>query len=63
MAKYANGVQQERKALAHDQGLEKIFETLWELMTPPEPPRREIGYHARLENKSPGDKASRIPER
>lgn len=41
----------ERKALAHDKDLEEVFEALRELMTPPQPPRREIGFHARPEAK------------
>ncbi len=37
----------ERKALAHDKDLEEVFEALRELMTLPESPRRENGFHAR----------------
>jgi hypothetical protein len=36
----------ERKALAHDKDLKDVFEALRELMSPPERPRREIGFHA-----------------
>jgi hypothetical protein len=46
----------ERKALAHDKDLKEIFDALRELMTPPEPPRREIGFHARPEQRSPSSK-------
>jgi hypothetical protein len=46
----------ERKALAHDQNLEEIFEALRELMVPTEPPRREIGFHTRPEDKNPAAK-------
>ena len=30
-------------------------------MTPPEPPRREIGFHARLEDKGPAAKTRQNP--
>ena len=53
----------ERKALAHDKDLEEVFEALRELMTPPEPPRREIGFHARPEDKGPAAKRGKIRER
>ena len=43
----------ERKALAHDKDLEEVFEALRELMTPPAPPHREIGFHTRNKDKSP----------
>jgi hypothetical protein len=46
----------ERKALAHDKDLEEVFEALRKLMTAPEPPRREIGFHTRPEDKGPGAK-------
>jgi hypothetical protein len=52
----------ERKALAHDKDLEEVFAALRELMTPPEPPRREIGFHARPEDKGPAAKRGKIPE-
>jgi hypothetical protein len=52
----------ERKAVANDQNMEEVFAALKELMTPSEPPRREIGFHARPENKSPGAKRGRIRE-
>lgn len=53
----------EQKALAHDKDLEEVFETLRELMTPPEPPRREIGFHARPAGKGSSAKRGRIRER
>jgi phage regulator Rha-like protein len=53
----------ERKALAHDKDLEEVFEALRELMTPPEPPRREIGFHARPEDKGPAAKRGRLRDR
>ena len=46
----------ERKALANDQDMKEVFAALKELMTPPEPPRREIGFHARPEDKAPAAK-------
>lgn len=46
----------ERKALAHDKDLEEIFEALRGLMTPPEKPRRQIGFHARPEEPGPAAK-------
>ena len=53
----------DRKAVANDQDMEDVFAALKELMTPTESPRREIGFHARPENKSPGAKRGRIRER
>jgi hypothetical protein len=53
----------ERKAVANDQDMEEVFAALKELMTPTEPPRREIGFHTRPENKSPGAKRGGIRER
>jgi hypothetical protein len=52
----------ERKALAHDKDLEEVFEALRELMTPPEPPRREIGFHTRPQDKGPAAKRGRARE-
>jgi hypothetical protein len=52
----------ERKALAHDKDLEAVFEALRELMTSPEPPRREIGFHTRPDDKSPSAKRRIIRE-
>jgi len=43
----------ERKALAHDEDLEEIFTALRELMTPPEKPRRQIGFHAQPDETGP----------
>ena len=37
----------ERKALAHDADLATVFKALKQLMTPPEKPRREIGFHSK----------------
>jgi hypothetical protein len=34
--------------------MEEVFSALKELMTPSEPSRREIGFHARPENKMSG---------
>jgi hypothetical protein len=53
----------EQKALAHDKDLEKVFEIFRELMTPPEPPRRAIGFHTRPEDKDQATKRGRIRER
>jgi phage regulator Rha-like protein len=46
----------ERKAMANDQDMKQVFEALKKLMTPPELPRREIGFHARPEDKAPAAK-------
>jgi hypothetical protein len=46
----------ERKAVANDQDMKEVFAALRQLMTPPEPPRREIGFHARPEDKGPAAK-------
>jgi hypothetical protein len=50
----------EQKALAHDKDLEEVFEALRELMNPPEPPHREIGFHTRPEVKGPVAKRRRL---
>ncbi len=42
----------ERKAVANDQNMAEVFAALKELMTRPEPPRREIGFHVRPEDKA-----------
>jgi len=46
----------ERKAVAHDKDLESVFQALRELMTPPDKPTREIGFHAAPEPTSPAAK-------
>ena len=53
----------ERKAVDNDQNMEEVFAALKELMTPPESPRREIGFHARPEDKGPGPKHAKSRER
>ena len=35
----------EPKIAGHDEDVETIFEAIRQLMTPPEPPRRETGFH------------------
>ena len=35
----------ERRIEGHDQGIKSLFNAIRELMTPPEKPRREIGFH------------------
>jgi phage regulator Rha-like protein len=35
----------ERKIENHDESIRSLFEAIRQLMTPPEPPRREIGFH------------------
>lgn len=35
----------ERRLEGHDQGIKSLFDAIRELMTPPEEPRREIGFH------------------
>jgi len=52
----------ERKAVANDQNMEEVFAALKELMTPSEPPRREIGFHAQPADKGLGAKRVRIRE-
>jgi len=37
----------ERRLEDHDQGIRSLFDAMRELMTPPEKPGREIGFHAR----------------
>ncbi len=37
----------ERKTASHDGQIQKIFEAIRQLMTPPEPPRKEIGFHVK----------------
>ena len=53
----------ERKAVANDHDMEEVFAALKELMTPTEPPRREIGFHARPEDKGAAAKRGKIQER
>jgi len=36
----------ERKISKHDEDIQNIFEAIRQLMTPPEKPRRRIGFHA-----------------
>lgn len=36
----------ERKVGKHDEHIRSLFEAMRKLMTPPEPPRRRIGFHA-----------------
>ena len=38
-------VELERKIENHDQGIKSLFDAIRELMTPPETPRREMGFH------------------
>ena len=35
----------ERRLESHDKGIKSLFDAIRELMTPPEEPRREIGFH------------------
>ena len=37
----------ERRISSHDEQIQTIFEALRQLMTPPEPPRKEIGFHVK----------------
>jgi hypothetical protein len=37
----------ERKIASHDEQIHDIFEAIRQLMTPPEQPRREIGFHVK----------------
>ena len=53
----------ERKAMANDQDMRQVFAALKQLMTPLEPPRREIGFHTRPEETGPAAKRGRIRER
>jgi len=43
----------ERKAVAHDQDLQAVFKALKQLIAPPQPARREIGFHARPMESAP----------
>jgi len=40
----------ERKIESHDESIHTLFEAIRQLMTPPEPPRREIGFHVKEDN-------------
>lgn len=40
----------ERKVAGHDQDIQAICEAIRQLMTPPEPARKEIGFHVREES-------------
>jgi hypothetical protein len=37
----------ERRLENHDKGIKSLFDAIRELMTPPEAPRREIGFHVK----------------
>ena len=37
----------ERRLENHDKGIKTLFDAIRQLMTPPEKPRREIGFHAK----------------
>ena len=37
----------ERKIENHDENIRTLFEAIHQLMTPPEPPHKEIGFHVR----------------
>ena len=37
----------ERKTASHDEQIQNIFEAIRQLMTPPERPRKEIGFHVK----------------
>jgi len=59
----ARKVEDLKRATRENRGdIEKIIAAIRELMRPPEPPRREIGFHARLEDKSPAAKHRKIRE-
>jgi len=37
----------ERRIASHDEEIQTIFEAIHQLMTPPEKPRKEIGFHVK----------------
>jgi len=37
----------ERRIDKHDTEIDAILEAIWQVMAPPEKPRREIGFHVR----------------
>ena len=39
-------VELERRMEGHDQAIHNLFETIRQLLNPPDPPRRRIGFHA-----------------
>jgi hypothetical protein len=51
-----------RATSENSEQIKEIFDAIRELMTPPEPPRREIGFHTRPEDKSPVAKHRKIRE-
>jgi hypothetical protein len=51
-----------RATSENSEQIKKIVAAIRELMTPPEPPRRQIGFHTRLEDKGPAAKRGRIRE-
>ena len=51
-----------RTTSENSEQIKKIVAAIRELMTPPERPRREIGFHAQPENKGPATKRGRIRE-
>jgi hypothetical protein len=40
-------VELERKIQNHDESIRSLFEAIQQLMTPPDPPRKEIGFHVK----------------
>ena len=40
----------ERKIESHDESIRTLFEAIRQLMTPPDPPRRKIGFHVKEDN-------------
>lgn len=37
----------ERRVTGHDEHIQALFEAIRQLMTPPDPPRKEIGFHVK----------------
>ena len=52
-----NLAQLERKIEGHDASIRTLFDAIRQLMTPPEKPRREIGFHAIPRDAAPPGKA------
>jgi len=44
----------ERRLGTHDQEIQSLFEAIHELMQPPDGPRREIGFHAKIKDTPEG---------
>jgi len=53
----------ERRLEDHDEGIKSLFDAIRELMTPPETPRREMGFHIKEDTVRYRVKRATVPKR